>query len=180
MLEIIVPGEEQFDDENQEFIYTPDQVLRLEHSLVSISKWEAKWHIPFLNGKSKTKEQELHYIKCMTINGVDPNVYTCLTNENVAQINSYIEDPMTATTFTKLPGSSKKRGEVNTSELIYYYMIALQIPFECQNWHLNRLITLIEVCNRKNGPQKKMSQREILTRNAALNEARRKQFNSKG
>lgn len=179
MLEIVVPGDEQYDDETQEFIYTPDQILRLEHSLVSISKWEAKWHIPFLNGKPKTRKQELHYIKCMTINEVDPYIYTCLTNENIKQINSYIEDPMTATTFTKLPGGGNS-GVVTTSELIYYYLIALQIPFECQHWHLNRLMTLIEVCNRKNQPQKKMSQQEILSRNAALNAARRKQYNSKG
>lgn len=182
MLQIIIPGGEQFDVEKQEFIYLgKDQTLQLEHSLVSLSKWESKWCVPFLSKThKKTFEETLDYIKCMTITqNVKPEVYNRLTVQNFKEIDKYINAPMTATTFHNL-GGGKKNEEVITSELVYYWMISLNIPFECQKWHLNRLLTLIQVCNIKNQPQKKMSKREIMSRNAALNEARRKQMNSKG
>lgn len=180
MLEITIPATEQWDDYKQEFVNTEERTLQLEHSLVSLSKWESKWHKSFLDKKEKTYEETLDYIKCMTITkNVDPNVYTCLTREHVKQINDYIGDPMTATYFSneKQGGASR---EVVTSELIYYWMIALNIPFECQKWHLNRLLTLIKVCNIKNTPPKKMSRSQIMSRNAALNASRRKQMNSRG
>ncbi len=180
MLEITIPATEQWDDHKQEFVNTEERTLQLEHSLVSLSKWESKWHKSFLDKKDKTYEETLDYIKCMTITkNVDPNVYSCLTREHVKQINDYIGDPMTATYFSneKQGGASR---EVVTSELIYYWMIALNIPFECQKWHLNRLLTLIKVCNIKNTPPKKMSRSQIMSRNAALNAARRKQMNSRG
>lgn len=180
MLEITVPTAEQWDEQKQEFINTKEKTLQLEHSLVSLTKWESKWCKAFLSKNDKTVEETIDYIKCMTITqNVDPEVYNCLTEDNIKQINTYIEAPMTATYFSEEQGGKTNR-EIVTSELIYYWMIALQIPFECQKWHLNRLLTLIRVCNIKNQPPKKMSRREIMSRNASLNAARRKQLNSKG
>lgn len=180
MLEITVPGGEMFDEKKEEIIYVKEQTLRLEHSLVSLSKWESKWHKPFLTKSEKSFDEIIDYIKCMTLTqNVDSNVYSLLTKENVEEINKYIENPMTATTFSDNAGGKNNR-EIITSELVYYWMIALNIPFECQKWHLNRLITLVRVCDVKNQPPKKMSKREIMNRNAALNAARRKQLHSKG
>ena len=179
MLQLTIPANEVWDEEKQEFVYIKEQTLRLEHSLVSLSKWESKWCKSFFAREDKTYEETIDYIKCMTLNQhIDPDVYRYLTNQNIKDINEYIAAPMTATTF-----SDNRRGgprEQITSELIYYWMIALNIPFECQKWHLNRLLTLIRVCNIKNQPPKKMSKNEIRSRNAALNAARRKRLNSKG
>lgn len=180
MLKITIPAGEQWDEQKQEFVNTKEQTLCLEHSLVSLSKWESKWNKAFLSQKSKTFEETLDYVKCMTITqNVNSDVYSNLSSENFRQINDYINAPMTATCFL-----NDKRGGVNretvTSELIYYWMIALSIPFECQKWHLNRLLTLIRVCNIKNTPPKKMSRSEIMSRNAALNAARRQKLNSRG
>lgn len=180
MLQITIPAVEQWDERKQEFVSTKGQTLQLEHSLVSLSKWESKWGKAFLSKTPKTYEETLDYIKCMTITqNVDPNIYNCLTADNVQKVNEYIEAPMTATYITEDKGN-KGRSEIVTSELIYYWMIALNIPFECQKWHLNRLLTLVKVCNVKNQPPKKRSRRELMSRNAALNEARKKQFNSRG
>ena len=180
MLEITIPEVEQWDEVNQEFITSKEQVLRLEHSLVSLSKWESKWNKPFLDKKEKTREETIDYIKCMTLTqNVDPNTYNLLTKENIIEINKYISSPMTATTFREDPNKKGSR-EIITSEIIYYWMISLNIPFECQKWHLNRLLTLIKVCSIKQQPPKKMSKRDVMSRNAALNAARRKQLNSKG
>ena len=180
MLQITVPASESWDESKQEFINTKEQTLQLEHSLVSLSKWESKWCKSFFSKREKTTEETIDYIKFMTLTqNVKPEVYSNLTNENVRQINEYIEAPMTATYFSK-----EEKGKVNnetvTAELIYYWMIALNIPFECQKWHLNRLLTLIRVCNVKNQPPKKMSKSSILSRNAALNAARRQQLNTRG
>ena len=181
MLQITIPSRELWDESTNEFVITKEQTLQLEHSLISISKWESKWQKAFLTKQEKTHEETIDYVKCMTLNqNVDPNVYNYLTNDNIRQINAYIDSPMTATYFSEEKGGRGGRGEQITSELIYYWMIALQIPFECQKWHLNRLLTLIRVCNIKNQPPKKRSRREIMSRNAALNAARRKQLNTKG
>lgn len=180
MLRITVPAAELWDEENERFIRTKEQTLQLKHSLVSISKWESKWHKAFLSKKDKTQEEVMDYIRCMTMTqNVDPNVYLCLTPENIAEINAYIENPMTATVFSE-DRAGRANNEIVTSELIYYWMIALQIPQEYEKWHLNRLLTLIRVCNIKNSPPKKRSKNDIMRRNAELNAARRKQFNSKG
>ena len=180
MLEIVIPETEQWDEVNQEFITSNRQILRLEHSLVSLSKWESKWKKPFLSNKEKTYEETIDYIKCMTLTqNVNDTVYNLLDKDNIEKINKYIGDPMTATTFKEDP--NKKGGrEIITSELIYYWMISLNIPFECQKWHLNRLLTLIKVCGIKNQPPKKMSKKDVMSRNAALHAARRKQMNSRG
>lgn len=182
MLTIEIPiTQEGWDEIKQEFVEPKTQTLQLEHSLISLSKWESKWHKPFYSTKEMTNEEVLDYVKCMTLNkNVDSDVYNHLTRENVKMVMDYIGDPMTATTFGKENKGANNR-EIITSELIYYWMIASNIPFDpCQKWHLNRLITLIRVCGIKNTPPKKRSKRDIMSRNAALNAARRQQMNSKG
>ena len=181
MLTIEVPiSPEGWDEKKQEFVDPKTQVLQLEHSLVSLSKWESKWKKSFISSKDITDEEIFDYIKCMTLTkNVHPDVYEHLTQDNIKSVREYIEDSMTATTFHKEIGGSRNN-EIITSELIYYWMIAAQIPFECQKWHLNRLITLIRVCNIKNSPPKKRSKKEIASQNAALNAARRQKMNTKG
>lgn len=180
MLRITIPEAEYYDERTQTFISTKQQSLTLEHSLVSISKWESKWEKPFLSKDKKTVEETIDYIRCMTLTqNVDPNVYMAINNDIVQQVSKYIEAPMTATWFNE----DNKRGgsrEVITSEVIYYWMIALNIPSEYQKWHLNRLLTLVRVCNAKNNPPKKMSKKDILAQNRALNAARKKSMNTKG
>lgn len=185
MLRIVVPATqigEKFDETKNEFIpiMTKEQTLQLEHSLVSLSKWEAKWRKPFLSNKKWTAEESIDYIRCMTLTqNVDPNVYRAFTPQLLAEVFGYIDASMTATIFPKR-GSRATTSEYVTSELIYYWMVSYQIPFECQKWHLSRLLTLINVCNVKNAPQKKMSRREIMAQNRALNAARRKKLNTRG
>lgn len=180
MLQITIPATEQWDEAKQEFINTKEQTLNLEHSLISLSKWESKWCKPFLSKKQKTFEETVDYIKCMTMNpNVDPEVYTCLSREQIQQINDYIAAPMTATYFSKTQDGKRNNEEV-TSELIYYWMIAAQVPPQYEKWHLNRLLTLIRVCNVKNQPPKKMGKKALTNRNAALNAARRQQLGTSG
>jgi hypothetical protein len=181
MLQIEVPlTPEMWDEEKEELIPSKYHVLQLEHSLLSLSKWESKWCKPFITNDDKSYEETLDYIKFMVLSkNVPPEVFTHLTTQNINDIKKYIDAPMTATTFAK-EANRKNSREIITSELIYYWMIALNIPFECQKWHLNRLLTLIRVCNVKNSPPKKMSKRDIASRNAQLNAARRKQLNTKG
>lgn len=180
MLTIIVPNSEFYDDTNEVFVYSKEHTLQLEHSLVSLSKWESIWQKPFLTNKEKTKEEISDYIRCMTLTqNVDPNIYKVLTKENIKDVGRYIENPMTATTFSKMDKQITKR-EIITAEIIYYWMIALNVPFECQKWHLNRLLTLINVCNIKNQPAGKMPKNDVLKRNKALNAARRSKYNTKG
>lgn len=179
MLKIIVPGIELFDENTNEFIYLREQTLLLEHSLVSISKWESKWCKPFLNGSDKTPEEIIDYIRCMTVNeDVDYEVYDRLSERNFNDINRYIEAPMTATTFRNERSTGNR--EIITSELIYYWMVSFNIPFECQTWHLNRLLTLVRVCNVKNNPPKKMSRQEVMARNRELNNSRKNALNTHG
>lgn len=193
MLTLHIHTQEGWDENKQQFIPPFDTTISLEHSLVSLSKWESKWHKPFLenNTKSqKTQEEIIDYIKCMTITqNVNPIVYNLLTQEDLKQINDYVGDTMTATWFNEYKGKDNKNTytpnrETITSELIYYWMIYYDIPFECQKWHLNRLLTLIRICSLKeqqnNGKQSKMSKRDILSQNAALNKARRARYSSKG
>ena len=178
MLKIDIQGYEFYDEVNNEFITTDPQTITLVHSLISISKWEMKWNKPFLSSE-KSNEEILDYIKCMNINSnVSDDVYTRLTNANLQEINDYINAPMTATTFNEKNKGNNR--EVVTSELIYYWMISLNIPMECQKWHINRLLTLVRVCSIKNNPPEKMSKQELARRNKQLNAERRKQLNSKG
>lgn len=181
MLELTIPAIDLYDEASESFITTEEQTLKLEHSLVSLAKWESKWCKPFLSKKGMTPEETIDYVKCMTLSkNVDPMVYNLLTNEHIAKIREYIEAPMTATWFRN-DKSGRSSQEQVTAELIYYWMIALNIPFDpCQKWHLNRLLTLVKVCNLKNQPSKKMSKRESMNQYAALNAARRKSMNTRG
>lgn len=180
MLEIKVPSKEMYDAETNTFHYVDGGTLVLEHSLISISKWEAKWKKPYLVDEPKTDIEFLSYIKCMTINKQSSDdIYYSLTSIEKQQIIEYINDKMTATWFAKSSDDTPNRSVI-TSELIYYWMIKAGIPFECDKWHFNRLLTLLRVCGAKETGGKKMSKNEILARNRALNEARRKQLNTKG
>lgn len=179
MLEIVVPEQEIWDEERQQFFAFKGQKMTLEHSLVSLSKWESRWQKSFLHTKDKTVAEINDYVRCMTITqNVDPLAYIFLTKENYKAINDYIDNPMTATTINEQ--NKPPNREIITAEIIYYWMISLQIPFECQKWHLSRLLTLIKVCNIKNGDPKKMSEREIMSRNRSLNAARRAKLKSRG
>lgn len=180
MLGVTVPGVELWDEAREEFVSTSTEVLLLEHSLISLSKWESITEKPFLGDDAKTRDETIEYIKCMTIAPVSsPNVFNNLTSDNFKEISKYIDRKMTATTFTEIAGSHKN-SEFITSEIIYYWMVALTIPFECQYWHLSKLLALIRVLNIKNNPPKKMGRREMLTQRRSLNEQRKAQMNSKG
>ena len=180
MLKITIPAVEEWDEARQEFISTKETELCLEHSLVSISKWESKWHKHFIGNRDLTSEMLIDYIRCMTLTqNVNPEVYYTMNDDIITQIKNYIDDAQSATWFAE-SNEKKYSRDIITSEIIYYWMIALQIPFECQKWHLNRLLTLIRVCNEKNQPEKKMSQAEVMRRNRELNEARRRALNTRG
>lgn len=179
MLQITLPVT-LWDEGKQEFVYLPGQTLQMEHSLVSLSKWESKMGKPFLSKDSKTYEESLEYLKCMMLTpDVTDDVYDYLMVHKLAEIDAYINAPMTATILPKNRGGRGKP-ETITAELIYYWMIAMQIPDRYDKWHLNKLITLIGVCNVKNSPVKKRSSDEILRDQMALNEERCRKLNSKG
>ena len=181
MLSINIKTRELFDERTSEFITVKGGTLKLEHSLVSISKWESKWKIPFLSNEKKTKEQIDDYIRCMSINGdPDPNLIASISSEDKNRIIDYIEEKQTATWFSNLDDKINTRSDIITSERIYYWMIAYKIPHEYEKWHLSRLLTLIEICNRENTPPKKMSQAEIIARNKALNAERKARLHSRG
>jgi len=178
MLTIVVPGVEMFDDVTQEFTTEGDVILELEHSLVSLSKWESKYEKPFLGNDDKTSEEVVGYIEAMTMNEVPEVVFQKLSAKHIATINEYIDAKMTATWFHDRPNPPNR--EVITAEVIYYWMIAFNIPFECERWHLNRLFTLIRVCSIKNEKPKSMSKAEISRQNAELNAQRRAQYGTRG
>ncbi len=180
MIKIAVPDTEYYDEQTETFEYVKGCTLKLEHSLISISKWESKWKKPYLSEVSKSYEEKLDYIRCMTINNVDDSrVYSSIPISDIERIYKYINDPMTATTFNEKKKSPRSKQTV-TSELIYYWMVYWGIPFEAEKWHINRLISLIRICNIKGQRPEKMSNREIMSQNHSLNKARRAKFHTRG
>lgn len=180
MLTITIEGDEYYNEETEEFSTVGDVVVHLEHSLLSVSKWESKYQKPFLSSGKKSPEEIFGYIKAMILDrDLDPDVLNRCSQKNIDQIQEYIDSSQSATTFGMMP-ERRGPGEVITAELIYYWMVAFTIPFECENWHLNRLFALIRICNIKNSSQKKMSRNELAQRNAALNAQRRKELNTTG
>lgn len=182
MLTLLISGRELWNEKTEEFIpATKDQIITCEHSLVSLAKWECKWNKSFISTKNRTRAETVDYIRCMTLTqNVDPDVYLRISNKNIIDVNKYISLPMTAATFNE-----RKRGRSNgklvTAETIYHWMIINGIPFECQKWHLNRLLALIRYCNIENDPKKKkMSPKEVLKTNAEINAARRQAWNTTG
>jgi hypothetical protein len=179
VLRIEVPMSEGFDEERDEFVTVEKSVLELEHSLVSLSKWESFYEKPFLSTMEKTQEQLFNYVVMMTLTPDVPlEVYKHISEENVAQIDEYINSKQTATWFND--AAEERSREIITAEIIYYWMVAMQIPFECQHWHLNRLLALVRVINLKNSPPKPMSSSEIAQRNRALNAQRKAQLKTTG
>lgn len=176
MLEIDVAQEESFDESTEKFVVSKRFRVALEHSLVSMSKWESVWEEPFLGDKDKTSEQTISYVKMMLLTSdVPPEVFQKLLSKHIDQIKNYISAKMTATTITETPGSKSYR-EIVTSELVYYWMFSMSIPMECEHWHLNRLITLIRVFGAKNAPKRKMSMAD----RRALNKQRQAKYNTRG
>lgn len=183
MIKITLPADEQVNSETNEFLYLPEITLQLEHSLLSIHKWEAKTHKPFYNQFYKKNSLEcLEYIRCMTIKPSDLSLdtYTRLTNPQIEEILQYVDDPMTATVFSKIKSEKSNNGSFITAEIIYYWMIQLNIPLEFEKRHINQLLTLIEVIRRKSGNESKMSQEEAAMRRHMLNEQRKAKYHTNG
>lgn len=179
MLSLQVPRTEIWDYDKEEFVYVEPFKMQLEHSLDAISKWEQKYHKPFLEQKEFTNGEILYYIKCMSVTELPENFFYAITPQIVKEIRMYIEDPATAT-VVKEPPSKKGTGKFITSELIYYYMASLQIPFECDKWNIHRLLTLIRIFNAESGAHKAKSKSDIYAENRRLNEMRKKAMRSKG
>jgi hypothetical protein len=179
MLRIIV-GDEGFNDETNEFVTVDPVVIELEHSLVSLSKWESKFEKPFLGREEKTKEETFEYLKMMVLTQDLPEgIFDKLSTENIQEIKEYIDSKQSATIFTEI-GRGRGKEEIITSELIYYWMVAFTIPFACEEWHLNRLLTLIRICGIKNGKQKKMPKGQLAQQYREINERRRAEMGTRG
>lgn len=168
---INLPGTESWDTVNERFVYSEGVQLELVHSLVTLSKWEIRFEKHFLSNEKKTSEETFAYIQMMSLTPVDIETLHTMSNENLAEINAYIERKSTATWFKDTPGQGRSR-EIITNEIIYHWMFALQIPKETEHWHLNRLFTLIKVINEKNQPKKKMGRAEALAQQRKLNAER--------
>lgn len=179
MLTIKIPLEELYDENSNEFVETSHYELKLEHSLVSLSKWESDYEKPFLSDNNKSNDEIYGYIECMCLEDPPENLLKLLTSDHLQKIHDYINAKRTATWFRE-ESRNKVSNETITSELIYYWMVALTIPFECENWHLNRLLTLIRICNHMQQKQKPMSKAELAARNRELNAKRRAEMNSSG
>ena len=180
MLPLEIAGAEYWDEAKEEFISSPGTTLRLEHSLRSLKKWESKWKKPYLSQKDMTMEELIDYIRCMTLGPEkDPLVYQSLTFDQLVQIKDYINDPMTATTFREEENAPKNRS-VTTAEILYYEMSELNIPYSCDTWHLNQLMTLIRVCAIKRAPKKKGRNKNAAQSRKNLNKQRQKKYGTSG
>jgi hypothetical protein len=180
MLILVVGATEVYDEKDGTFTAQGGVEFQLEHSLVSLSKWESEFEKPFLGKADKTPEETLAYIAHMVLTPNPPGDFLRrLSKENLETVNTYIDRKMTATWFSDQPNSPRTR-EVITSELIYYWMTVFNIPSEYQTWHLNRLFTLIRICNIKQSKPQKMSRGEIARRNRELNAQRKAQMGTSG
>jgi hypothetical protein len=180
MLLILVGEEEMFNDETQEFIQVEQFSLELEHSLASLSKWESKFEKPFLGNSPHTKKETFEYLKMMVVTeNVPSEIFERLSRDNLESINEYIDSKQSATIFNEMPNRKSSR-EIITSELIYYWMVAFTIPFECEHWHLNRLFALIRICGIKNSKDQKMPKDKIARQYRDLNEQRKAKLNTRG
>ncbi len=180
MLTLTVGGTESYNEQTDKFVFVGGTQLQLEHSLVSLSKWESQHEKPFLGKGDKSPEEIFDYVRCMALDEETPEeIFYQLNEDNFKAVNAYLDKKMTATWFSNV-SAAPRSSEVITSELIYYWMTVFQIPFECQHWHLNRLFTLIRICNEKQAKPKKMSRSEIAQRNRELNERRKKELGTKG
>lgn len=184
MLKLTIPKTTLFNEETNKFSDVQETTLSMEHSLVSVSKWEQFMGKPFLGRDTRTDEETLHYIKCMVLSpeDVSEDVFRALTPDNMNAISEYINHKMTATWFSnQAPANSRTNGEVVTAEVMYYWLVALQIDFQVQHWHLNTMLTLVRVTNIKNDPKKKMMPKEdAAAERARLNAERKAQYKSKG
>lgn len=187
MLSVVIPPVELWDENKQEFINFPGAKIMLEHSLIAISKWEAKYRKAYLSMDKKTEAETRYYVKCMTITPNVPDLaYRCLTSENYKEIKAYIDSPMSATTFRENKNHPHSNEKI-TSELIYYWMVSNQVPFECEKWHINRLMNLLKICSIKNQESqkgmkkpKKTASSSHMASMAALNAQRRAALGTKG
>lgn len=179
MLELKIPEAEYYDESTNSFVQLPAATLRFEHSLLAISKWESKYEKPFLSNGEKTPKELLDYFQCMRLDDGPPRDLHRLPESSIKDLHRYMNLKYSATTFRDRPNGARS-GEVVTSELMYYWLTVYQIPFECETWHLNRLMALIRICSIKNAPKKKMRRSEILAQNRALNEQRLAQMGTTG
>ena len=180
MLTLEIDGGELFDERTYEFVNIPKRTITLEHSLLSVSKWESKWKKPFMTASDKTFEETIDYVRCMTLEkNVDPTIYNYLTSEHIQMVNDYITDSMTASVVSD-SNRPKNTGKFVTSELIYSWMFALRIPKECEKWHLNRLLMLIRIMDEQQQPKRKMKRNDVYRQNAELNRARRAKYGTSG
>lgn len=178
---ITIPAGQLYSESENRFYKVEETTVELEHSLVALSKWESKWHKPFLTKDQKTRAEVIDYFRCMCLTpSIEPLVFNAIKDREFVRIMKYIDDPMTATTITH--HSSTKRGNTGTvtSELIYYWMGEYNISKECEWWHINRLFKLIEITSVKRQPEKKMSKRDIAAQNKSLNAMRRARHGSRG
>lgn len=181
MLQITIPEREFWDEEKEEFVYIKEHKLRLEHSLVSISKWETKWHKAWFGKREKTNEEIYDYVRCMTLDqNVKPEVYKALTRQNFDEIMEYLKDSMTSIKFPDTPAKSKSKDTV-TSELIRFWMVSYNAPIEYEKWHINKLMAFLRVCSMKSGnDNKKVNKAALRSRNAAINERNKALLHTKG
>lgn len=180
MLTITLPPARFFNEETEEFVSFPKTTLKLEHSLISVSKWESKWKKSYLSSNGLNRDEFLDYVRCMSLDpNMDPATVLRIRPEDATKILEYIRDPMTATTFSKHGNRSHGRQSIVTAEIIYYWMVSFGIPFECEKWHLNRLLALIEVCGAKQNPSK-MNAMDAASMRRAMNESRRKKYGTRG
>lgn len=181
MLKITIHTPEWWDEVNEEFIFD-EYELELEHSLVSLSKWESEFGKFFLGKEEKTQEEVIAYVRCMNVTpDIPPGAFKHLSDENLVAINDYVNAKMTATTFSEITHQSPAREQIS-AELIYFWITSYQIPWEVQHWHLNRLFTLIRVFSAKNEDpkKKKANAADMMERRRQLNEQRRRELGTKG